>query len=84
MKEIIFADGEFPELKSNGTDFLSLALVKSSGEELYLEIKSDQEVNDWTKENVVPFLNGDPISKDEAKERIIDFVGPNKPYFLFV
>ncbi|MDD2487281.1 MAG: 3'-5' exoribonuclease [Candidatus Gracilibacteria bacterium] len=82
MREIIFADGEFPGLYPDGTEFLSLALIKENGDELYFEMNTHGVINDWTKENILPYLNGNKISRDQAKQRIIDFVGDNKPYFL--
>jgi len=49
MRKIIFADGEFTGLYPNGTEFLSLALIKESGEELSLEIETTTQINDFTK-----------------------------------
>ena len=82
MKEIIFADGEFPGLRADGIEFLSIALIKESGEELYLEIEVSQKIHEWTEENILPFLDGNPIPKEEAKKKILEFIGPNRPYFL--
>ena len=75
-------DGEFTGLKADGTELVSIALIKSSGEELYLELDYAGKLDDWVKENVVPYLSGEKVSKEEAKRRIIEFVGPDKPYLM--
>ncbi|MEK6963648.1 MAG: hypothetical protein AABX70_04430 [Nanoarchaeota archaeon] len=81
-REIIFMDAEFPELSAFGTEFLSIALIKPSGEELYLEIETEVQPNEWVKKNVVPYLTGNKISKEEAKKQLLSFIGSNKPYFV--
>ena len=81
-RDIIFMDAEFPVLSAYGTEFLSIALIKQSGEELYLEIETETEPSDWVKENVIPYLTGKKISKEEAQRRILHFIGPHKPYFV--
>lgn len=82
MRKIIFADGEFTGLYPDGIEFLSLALIKENGEELSLEIETTTQINDFTKENVVPHLIGNIISKQEARDKIRKFVGDEKPFFL--
>ncbi len=82
MRKIIFADGEFTGLYPDGTEFLSLTLIKENDEELSLEIETTTQINDFTKENVVPHLIGNIISKQEARDKIRKFVGDEKPYFL--
>lgn len=81
-KNIIFMDGEFAKLKPDGIDLLSLALIKPNGEELYLEIEFDGEISPWVKENVLPNLKQEKVSKEKATELIKDFVGNEKPYLI--
>jgi len=82
---VIFMDGEFTGLFSDGTEFLSIGLIKPDGEELYLELSEydESKINDWTRENVLPYLTSDEkVTKDEARERIREFVGKGKPFLL--
>jgi len=81
-KEIIFMDGEFAKLKPDGIDLISIALIKESGEELYLEIDFKGEIDPWVKEKVVPFLNKEKVSKKHAIKEIRKFVGKNKPIMI--
>ncbi|HLD04872.1 MAG TPA: hypothetical protein VJG90_04095 [Candidatus Nanoarchaeia archaeon] len=81
-REIIFMDAEFPQLSAYGTEFLSIALIKPSGEELYLEIETEAQLTEWVQRNVVPYLIGNKTSKEEAKKQLLAFIGPNKPYFV--
>ncbi|MFA6492814.1 MAG: exonuclease domain-containing protein [Patescibacteria group bacterium] len=77
-KEIIFLDTEFSSLDPYKGEILSIGLVKESGEELYLELTYDGEVDPWVKENIIPNLKNKKVSRDEAKQKIRDFVGKNK------
>ena len=81
-KNIIFMDGEFNGLSANGTEFLSLALIKPNGDELYLEIETDSKIDEWVKDNVVPHLTGETVSKGAAIQKITRFVGDSKPYLI--
>jgi hypothetical protein len=78
-REIIFMDGEFQGLSAHGTTLLSIGLIKQTGEELYLEIEYDVEVNDWVKENVLPYLTKEKVSREEAIKQIKTFIGSTKP-----
>jgi len=75
-------DGEFSDLSPNGTEFLSLAFIKANGEELYIELDSEREPSEWVKENVLPFLTGETISKKEAVDKISSFLGGNKFHLI--
>lgn len=81
-KNIIFMDGEFNGLKADGTEFLSLAFIKPNGNELYLEIETDSELDGWVKDNVVPHLTGKKVTKEIAIQKIKDFLGDEKPYLI--
>ncbi len=75
-------DGEFAKLKPDGIDLLSIAFIKPNGEELYLELDYKGKIDGWVKENVVPKLNQEKVSKKEAVKLIKKFVGKDKPYLI--
>ena len=75
-------DGEFAKLKPDGIDLISIALIKPDGEELYLELEFDGEIDEWVKENVIPFMNGEKVSREEAVKQIKKFVRSSKPYLI--
>ncbi len=77
---IIFLDTEFSTLDPYKGEILSIGLVKLNGEELYLELEYDGETNDWVRENILPTLTGDKVSREEAVSKIKKFVGDQKPY----
>ncbi|MCY6957882.1 3'-5' exonuclease family protein [Clostridium brassicae] len=86
-RKLIFMDGEFTKLTTKGVNFLSLALITEEGKELYLEIEQDKnDIDPWVQENVIPLLNGNAVTKEEAKEEIIEFVkenyGEDKPVLV--
>lgn len=82
-KELIFLDTEFTGLNPYKGEIISIGMVKENGEELYLELEFDIEYCDgWVKENILPTLSGEKISRQEAKRRIIDFVGNNQPIMV--
>ena len=64
---IIFFDTEFTNIDSEIGEIMSIGLVKSNGENLYLELEYDNgTIHPWVVDNVVPFLSGDKISKEKA------------------
>ncbi len=75
-------DGEFAKLKPDGIDLLSIGLVKPNGEELYLEIEFDGEIDPWVKKNVFPYLTGEKVSREEAAKKIRSFIGKSKPHLV--
>lgn len=79
---IIFWDSEFSDLNPYKGELLSMGFVKPSGEELYLELELPQEMDPWVVENVVPYLNGPKVTKEEAIKQITAFCGDLKPYFV--
>jgi len=78
-RKIIFMDGEFQGLSPYGTTLLSIALIKQTGEELYLEIAYDGDTNDWVQENILPYLTQEKVTREEAIAQIRAFVGTEKP-----
>ena len=79
---IIFFDTEFSSLNPYKGEILSIGLVKLNGEELYIELEYNGEVDKWVKENVTPFLIEEKVSRKECVRRIEKFVGDKKPYML--
>lgn len=79
---IIFLDTEFSTLDPYKGEILSIGLVKSNGEELYLELEYNGEVSNWVKENVIPLLQNKKVERQEAVRKIKEFVGNSKPYAI--
>lgn len=76
-------DAEFSTIDPNIGEIISIAFVKPTGEELYLEIEHDPEqLDNWVKENIIPWLNGNFISKADAKRQIDAFIGKDHPYVI--
>lgn len=85
-RKLIFMDGEFTRLTTKGVKFLSLALIAENGKELYLEIEQKEDVDPWVKENVLSLLEGNKVTEEEAKKKIINFIkenyGEDKPVLV--
>ncbi len=79
---IIFYDSEFSSFDTKRGELLSIGMVKMNGEELYLELESTVEPDEWVKENVIPLLTGDKISPGEALKQIKKFAGSSTPFLL--
>jgi hypothetical protein len=79
---IIFYDSEFSSFDSKRGEILSIGLVKINGEELYLELESTTEPDEWVKEHVIPLLNGEKVSLAEAKEKLEKFAGDTTPFLV--
>ncbi|MBI1838724.1 MAG: 3'-5' exoribonuclease [Candidatus Colwellbacteria bacterium] len=79
---VIFLDTEFSDLDPTSGELLSLGLVKPSGEELYIEFKYNGVTSEWVKENVLPLMDGQRTTKEQAKEEIINFLGESLPYLV--
>ncbi|MCA9361146.1 3'-5' exoribonuclease [Candidatus Kaiserbacteria bacterium] len=79
---IIFYDTEFSSLDPYKGEIISIGAVKMNGEEFYCELEFDGEYSDWVKENLLYTLTAPKVSRAEAQELLLEFVGPNKPYML--
>lgn len=79
---IIFFDTEFTDLDVKKGELLSIGMIKNTGEELYLELEPDGPIHPWVVDHVLPHLIGNPIPKDEAKEKLRAFVGEGEPYLV--
>lgn len=75
-------DTEFSTNDPYEGEILSIGLVKITGEELYLELEFDGEANDWVKENILPTLTQEKVTKKQAQDEIRKFVGEDKPYVV--
>ncbi|NTW30392.1 MAG: hypothetical protein HGA33_03880 [Candidatus Moranbacteria bacterium] len=82
-ENVVFFDAEFTSLDPRRGEILSVAIVRPSGEELYLEIDRELEpVHPWVREHVLPLLNGDPMPPEAAVEQIRHFIGDTVPYLV--
>jgi len=79
---IIFLDTEFSSLDPYKGEILSIGLVKTNGEELYLELEYEGEVDEWVKVNIIPTLKEQKVKRGEAIKIIKDFIGDTKPYMV--
>jgi hypothetical protein len=79
---VIFYDSEFSSFDPKKGEILSIGMVKKNGEELYLELEFSGEVDPWVREHVLPFLNGQKVSKEEALEKIKKFAGSRTPFLV--
>ncbi len=79
---IIFLDTEFSSLNPYKGEILSIGLVRSNGEELYMELEYDGEIDEWVKKNISPSLTELKISRKIAVQKIKEFIGDSKPYML--
>ena len=69
----IFIDCEFNEF---GGDLISMALVAEDGSEFYevLNLENDEKYGSWVFANVIPWLNKDPIVKQEFQQKLWQFI----------
>ncbi|MBN2585488.1 hypothetical protein JXA59_02465 [Patescibacteria group bacterium] len=80
---LLFMDAEFSTINPAVGEIISIALIKPTGEELYLEIEHDPNtLDDWVKENVIPKFTGPLVSRAAAWEKLNEFIGPNHPYVV--
>lgn len=69
-ENVIFMDGEFTELSENGTQFISIALVKPNGDS-YFAINADYDsgnCTEWVKENILRPLYIETVHGDARNE----------------
>jgi DNA polymerase III epsilon subunit-like protein len=81
-ENIIFVDTEFSTLDPYKGEILSVGMVKTDGEELYIELEHNGEVSEWVRDNILPTLIQTKVSRNKAKELIKEFVGEGKPYMV--
>ncbi|AKM82758.1 TPA: hypothetical protein DD449_00525 [Candidatus Berkelbacteria bacterium] len=81
-ENLIFFDTEFSSLNPNVGEILSAGFIKDTGEELYFEIDYSGPTNEWVKENILPTLKQEKISKELAVKKIQEFIGDSKPILV--
>jgi DNA polymerase III epsilon subunit-like protein len=79
---VVFVDTEFSGLEFYLGELISIAVVKLSGEELYLELDCEAPVSDFVRREVLSKLAGPKVPPAEAAARIKSFVGADRPYML--
>jgi len=69
----LWIDCEFNEF---GGDLISMALVADDGQEFYevLNLENDEKYGSWVYFNVVPYLNKEPIEKQEFQSKLRAFI----------
>ncbi|NBU33084.1 hypothetical protein EB118_06435 [bacterium] len=77
---LIFIDTEFTSLDPSIGEILSIAIIKLSGEELYLEVETDAIPSSWVSKHIIPTLSGNPVSKAQAQKQIRQFLGRKNPF----
>ena len=80
--KIVFLDTEFTTLDPYEGEIISIGLVTPEGKELYLELEYKGECSDWVKKNILQKLNGQKISREEARRKIKEFIGNSKPFMI--
>ena len=86
-RNLIFMNGEFTEITTMGIKFLTIAFIAENGKELYLELECSRiNMSLWAEENVLPIMNGNMITEEKAKQKIIEFIkenyGEDKPVLV--
>ena len=82
--DIVFFDAEFTSLDIHDGEILSFAMLSLDGQkELYCELPFEESsTSDWVKENVLPHLSGETISRKDARKRIRKFCGSDPPFLV--
>ncbi len=82
--DIVFFDAEFTGHDIANDNLMAIGMVSLDGErEMYFELEYDENfVNDWVRENVVPYLTGNKISHEDARKQIGDFCGKSDPHLV--
>ncbi len=79
---VIFIDTEFSSLDPYKGEILSIGLVKPNGEELYVELEYEGEVDEWVKDNIIPALTEPKLSREVAVRKVNAFIGTAEPYMV--
>jgi len=82
--DVIFFDAEFTGHNIVNDQLMSVGMVSLDGSrEMYFELKYDEsQASEWVRENVVPYLTGEQIAREEAIKKIVDFCGNTKPHLV--
>jgi DNA polymerase III epsilon subunit-like protein len=79
---IIFFDTEFSSLNPYKGEILSMGFIKLNGEELYLEVEYDGEIDKWPTDNVLPLLIGKKVKREDTLDIIENFAGNQRPFLV--
>ena len=79
---VIFIDTEFSSLDPYQGEILSIGLVKLNGEELYVELEYQGEVDEWVRDNIIPTLTEKKLSRKAAVKEVNAFIGIAEPYMV--
>ena len=82
--DVVFFDAEFTGHDVEKDDLMAIGMVSLDGKrEMYFELEYDEEhVSDWVVENVVPYMNGEKIIREEARQKIREFCGNTEPHLV--
>jgi DNA polymerase III epsilon subunit-like protein len=81
-ENLVFMDTEFSSLNPYKGEILSIGLIKLDGQELYLELEHEGEVDPWVEKNILPHLKEEKVGREVARKEIKKFVGSERPYLL--
>ena len=79
---VIFIDTEFTSLDPYRGEILSIGLVKLNGDELYVELEYEGDVDEWVKDNIIPTLTEPKLSREAAVKKVNAFIGNTEPYMV--
>jgi len=69
---ILYIDTEFTSFQG---DLISLGIVSEIGHEFYEVLQwDDKKCHPWVLENVIPYLNKDPISREILQKKLWDWL----------
>jgi len=81
-ENLIFVDTEFTDLDPYKGELLSVGIVKLNGDELYIELECESESTDWVKQHILPTLNGQKFTREDAAVQIREFIGLDQPFAI--
>ncbi|MEA3322790.1 MAG: 3'-5' exoribonuclease [Patescibacteria group bacterium] len=83
-QDIVFFDAEFTGHDLANDQLMSIGMVSLDGErEMYFELEYGKaHVSEWVRENVVPYLTQEKISREDARCRIREFCGKSEPHLV--
>lgn len=79
---LVFIDTEFTSLDPVVGEILSIAIIKLTGEELYIELETDAVPSNWVKRNILPMLTQPKLDQEETKKAIRKFLGRKDPFAI--
>lgn len=68
---LVFIDTEF---NGFGGELISLALVTAGGQDFYEVLQPTKPIVHWVKENVMPYLEKEPITKDIFQAKLYQYL----------